>query len=248
MSSRNAEAVPGKAPTGIAGFDEIARGGVPRGRTTLVLGTPGSGKTVFALQTLVNAARERDEAGIFVAFEENSRQIMANAATFGWDLEELASRKLFFLDAYLSPEVLQSGAFDIAGMLAGLEAKAAEMNARRVVFDGVDVLLSLLDDPAAERREVYRLHEWLVRNELTGIITSKSSFQQPLATDRWSFMQFMADCVVLLHHRIVDRVALRGVRILKYRGSAFSANEHPLVIGPMGSTWRRSGRTSSPSR
>jgi circadian clock protein KaiC len=224
----------GKMPTGITGFDEIARGGIPTGRTTLVIGAPGAGKTVFALQSLVNGARERDEAGIFVAFEENSRQIMANAATFGWDLQELASQKLFFLDAYLSPDVVQSGGFDVAGMLAALKAKAAEMDARRVVFDGIDVLLSLLPSRAAQRREVYRIHEWLVSNELTGIITSKSSFRNPLGMDRWSFMQFMADCVVLLHHRIVDRVALRGVRIMKYRGSAFSANEHPLVIGPTG--------------
>jgi circadian clock protein KaiC len=210
-----------KMPTGIRGFDEIARGGLPAGRTTLVIGTPGAGKTVFALQNLVNGARERDEAGIFVAFEENSKQIIANASAFGWDLEELSKRKLFFLDAYLSPAVMQAGTFDIAGMLAALAKKAADLKARRIVFDGIDVLLSLLDDRAAERREVYRLHEWLVHND-------------PFDSERWSFMQFMADCVVQLHHRVVDRVSLRGVRILKYRGSGFAANEHPLVIGDHG--------------
>jgi circadian clock protein KaiC len=223
-----------KVPTGIRGFDEISRGGLPEGRTTLVLGSPGAGKTVFALQSLVNGAREHDEAGIFVAFEENSKQIRANASAFGWNLDQLAEEKLFFLDAYLSPVVMQAGTFDIAGILAALEAKAAELNARRIVFDGIDMLLSLLDDPAAERREVYRLHEWLVRNDLTGIITAKTTYSDPFNSERWSFMQFMADCVVLLHHRIVDRVSLRGARILKYRGSSFAANEHPLVIGDFG--------------
>jgi circadian clock protein KaiC len=104
--------VPGterKAQTGITGFDEVTRGGLPRGRTTLLIGTPGAGKTVFALQSLVSGARDQDEAGIFVAFEENSKQIIANAATFGWDLPELESKKVFFLDAHLSPEVLQAG-------------------------------------------------------------------------------------------------------------------------------------------
>ncbi|MHB2034264.1 MAG: ATPase domain-containing protein, partial [Gemmatimonadaceae bacterium] len=91
--------------TGIEGFDEITHGGLPRGRTTLLLGGPGCGKTVFALQTLVNGARQSKEAGIFVAFEESSRQIVANAATFGWDLPALVKKKLFFLDARLSPEV-----------------------------------------------------------------------------------------------------------------------------------------------
>jgi circadian clock protein KaiC len=223
-----------KAMTGIAGFDEISRGGLPRGRTTLVIGTPGAGKTVFALQSLVTGAREYGEAGIFVAFEESSRQILDNAGTFGWDLPELESRQVFFLDAHLSPEVLQSGGFDIAGMLATLSHKVRSMNARRVVFDGIDVLLTLLDDPVAERREMYRLREWLLEHDLTGIITAKSGFRDPLTVERWGFMQFIADAVVLLHHRVMDRVSLRGVRILKYRGSPFAANEHPLVIGPHG--------------
>ena len=78
-----------KAPTRIQGFDEITGGGLPRGRTTLFMGGPGSGKTVFALQTLVNAARHADEAGIFVAFEESAKQLTTNAATFGWDLAAL---------------------------------------------------------------------------------------------------------------------------------------------------------------
>src|SRR5947209_8146222 len=98
-----------KAPTGIEGFDEITRGGLPRSRTTLVMGGPGSGKTVFALQTLVHAGRRRSEPGIFVAFEENSRQIIANARTFGWDLPALEKDRLFFLDARLHPDVIKTG-------------------------------------------------------------------------------------------------------------------------------------------
>lgn len=223
-----------KAPTGIVGFDEISRGGVPSGRTTLVIGTPGAGKTVFALQTLVNGAMEYGEAGVFVAFEENSQQIIANGGAFGWDLPGLQENKLFFLDAYLSPAIIQSGGFDLAGMLAGLEDRVRDMNAKRIVFDGLDVMLNLLDDPVAERREIYRIHEWLMELGLTGVITAKSSFRDPFSTAPWNFLQFMADCVVVLHHRVVDRVALRGARIVKFRGSPFSANEFPLVIGQSG--------------
>jgi circadian clock protein KaiC len=72
--------------TGIQGFEEITDGGLPRERTTLVMGGPGCGKTVFALQALVNGAQQAHEAGVFVAFEESTSQIVANAATFGWDL------------------------------------------------------------------------------------------------------------------------------------------------------------------
>jgi circadian clock protein KaiC len=219
-----------KSPTGIPGFDEITRGGLPCGRVTLLLGGPGTGKTVFALQTLVNGARAYREPGIFVAFEENTRQIVANASTFGWDIPALERERLFFLDARLSPLVVQSGDFDLSGMLAGLAEKVREMGAKRIVFDGIDVLLSLLDDPAAERREMYRLSDWLRENDLTGIISGKAIDREAPALDGYGFMQFMVDAVVLFQHRLTDRVSLRTLRVLKYRGTGFSENEYPLVI------------------
>ena len=223
-----------KAATGIPGIDAITRGGLPESRTTLILGGPGAGKTVLALETLVNAARLHHEPGIFVAFEESSRQIIANAATFGWDLPSLEREQLFFLDARVSPTTVQSGDFDITLMLAGLEAKASEMGARRIVLDGLDVLLALLDDPVRERQEVYRLHDWLQRSGLTAVITGKAIDIDRHGAERYAFMQFMVDAVILLHHRMVDRVSLRGLRVAKYRGSGFDEGEFPMVISPTG--------------
>src|SRR5580700_8412852 len=127
-----------KIATGIHGFDELSHGGLPRNRICLLKGGAGSGKTVFALQCLVNAARERDEPGIFVAFEESPQRIIGNAATFDWDLPALVKSKLFFMDANLSPEVVRSGEFDLRGMLAMLKAKKDAMGARWIVFDGID--------------------------------------------------------------------------------------------------------------
>src|SRR5215208_4324696 len=149
------EAAIQKSPTGIEGFDEMTGGGLPSDRTSLILGSPGAGKTVFALECLVNGAKNHREPGIFVAFEESSRQIMANAATFGWDLPALERDELFFLDARLTPTVVQAGDFDLNAMLAGLEAKAKAMGAKRIVFDGIDILITLLGDPAKERQELY---------------------------------------------------------------------------------------------
>jgi RecA-superfamily ATPases implicated in signal transduction len=104
-------------------------------------------KNRFALQTLVNGARQFGEPGIFVAFEENSRHILANAASFGWNLPKLEKKQLFFFDAKMGPDVIKAGEFDLSGMLAGIKAEADARGARRIVFDAVDVLLSLLDDP-----------------------------------------------------------------------------------------------------
>jgi circadian clock protein KaiC len=230
-----------KIPTGIEGFDEITGGGLPRSQTTLVIGGPGSGKTVFALQTLVNGARQWGEPGIFVAFEENARQVVANAASFGWGLPEMEKEgKVFFLEARLSADVVQSGTFDLLALLASLKAKAAEMGAKRIVFDSLDALLTLLNDPMAERREIYRIRDWLSRSGLSGIITAKVEAGDPLLSEHFGFLQFMADCVVLLHHHIAERVSLRELRVVKYRGSYFAEAEFPMAFGPGGvevSSW-----------
>jgi circadian clock protein KaiC len=222
-----------KTPTGIPGFDEMTNGGIPKGRTTLIQGGAGSGKTVFALQMLVNGARLFGEPGIFVAFEENSRQIIANAATFGWDLPALEMEKLFFLDARMSPDMVMSGDFDLNGMLASIASKSQEMGATTVVFDSIDVLLNLLADPVAERQELYRVRDWLSETSLTGIITQRTGHDQTSSLT-YDFMQFMADCVVVLYHHLMDRVSLREARVIKYRGSSFWENEFPMIIGPQG--------------
>lgn len=222
-----------KLRTGIEGFDQITLGGLPKGRTTLIMGEPGSGKTVFALQSLVNGARLYNEPGIFVALEENSRQIVNNASTFGWDIPLLEKNDLFFLDAKIAPNVVTSGDFELSGMLAGIKGKAERMGAKRIVFDGIDVLLSLLNDPSKERSQLYYLQNWLSESGLTGIITGKME-QGNSTLGRYGFMQFMVDCSILFHHRIVDRVSLREMRVAKYRGSGFAENEFSMCIGSSG--------------
>jgi circadian clock protein KaiC len=241
MKTQSPKAAVTKMLTGIQGFDEITDGGLPRGRTTLVKGGPGCGKTVFALQSLVNGARRTNEAGIFVAFEESTRQIVANAATFGWDLPALEKKKLFFLDAQLSPEVVKAGEFDLIGMLALLQVKAEETYATRIVFDGIDVLLSLLDDRAAERREIYRIRDWLSKTGLTGIITQKVGESE--TDQRYSFLQFMVDCVVMLRHQVTDGSAFRNLRVVKYRGSGFSGDEFPISLTAEGMRLTNRGPT-----
>src|ERR1700738_1650674 len=141
-----------KAPSGIIGFDESTGGGLPLGRTTLVIGGPGSGKTIFALQYLVNGARSFGESGIFVAFEETSKRVTANAESFNWQLPQLRRKKqLLFIDAQPNFDLVQTGDFDLCGMLAGLGLQAKQMKAKRIVFDALDIVLGLLPDFSARR-------------------------------------------------------------------------------------------------
>ena len=234
MSDKSMAEVLEKIPSGIEGFDDITGGGLPSRRTTLLMGGPGCGKTVVALQILVNAAQSGGAPGIFVAFEEGARRVAANGTAFGWNMPELEKKRLFFVDAALRSDVVKSGAFDLSGLLAGLAAKAREMRAKIVVFDAIDVLLGLLDDLAAERRELHRIHEWLQQEELTGVLTMKIEDDQTSSPPRYGFLPFMADCTVLLSQRVADRVTVRSIRVVKYRGSAHVLNEVPFVIGPQG--------------
>lgn len=225
-----------KAPTGISGFDQITGGGLPRARTTLVVGGPGSGKTILSLQFLVHGVQECREPGIFVAFEETSERIVANAHSFGWKIAGAGRRKLFFVNAQPSPDLVQSGTFDLGGMLAALEAQIKQMKASRIVFDALDIVLALLPDASTRQREAYRLHDWLLAHELTAVITAKADADEtsPFSQQPSGFMQFMVDCAVILHHGVASGMSQRSVRVQKYRGSSFDENEAAFLIGSRG--------------
>ena len=252
MKSRQSSMVASaKAPTGIFGFDEITRGGLPHGRTTLVTGGAGCGKTIFAMQFLVHGVRQCKEPGIFVAFEESPQRIIANFKTFGWQLETLIPKMLFFMDAQLTTDFLQAGDFDLSGMLASLGSLAKTMRARRIVLDALDVILAHLPDAVSRRREVYRIHDWLLSSGLTGVITAKSASDDKdiHGVQPFGFVQFMVDCAVELNHRMIYGVSQRNLRVQKYRGSSFDENESPFVISKDGfdvSTARPLVRTGMP--
>ncbi|MGM0575058.1 MAG: RAD55 family ATPase [Myxococcota bacterium] len=166
--------LPERASTSVPGLDSLARGGLPVGRTYLVSGGPGTGKTLLALQVLAGAAR-RGEPGIFVAFEEDSARLRANVASFGWGLEDLmADRRLLFVDADVSDAVLSDHRVDLLGLTARLEGLTEAIGARWVALDGLDVLLQVLPDAGARRREVHRLDRWLHDSGVTGLLSAKA--------------------------------------------------------------------------
>jgi circadian clock protein KaiC len=233
MNKKNKPAGPVKHRTGIAGFDRITGGGLPDNRTTLVIGGPGSGKTVFALQALVSGAQE-GQPGLFVSFDEQPRRLIEDGGAFGWNLSELEKERLIFLDARLRPGTVKAGHFDLTGMLAGLKAVASELGAKRVVLDSFDVLLTLLDDRLAELQEVFRLRDWLFENNLTAIVTATLNAHEPRSAQRQALLQMIADCTVSMDFRLTDRAASRHLRVVKYRGSGFVEDEFPYAIGRTG--------------
>lgn len=222
-----------KRLTGLPGFDQISGGGLPCGRATVVIGVAGTGKTVFSLQTLVNAAR-RGEPGIFVTFEEDADSILLNAAPFGWGLPALLQNGLQIFNANLSPDVVQAGDFDVGGLLSAVGALVKRSKARWIVFDAIDVLLSLLDSAASRRRELFRIQAWLKANALTCIITLKEDADAGAEAASRESLSYVADCVVHLQRWTNRAVSSRTMQISKYRGSTHSDNGVPYWIGPTG--------------
>ncbi len=225
-----------KCPTGISGFDAITKGGLPRNAVTLVLGGPGSGKTLFALEFLAHGASDFGEPGIFVAFEEKTVKILANASGFGWGLPALVeSNKIHFFDARLEPDTILAGEFDLAGMLAMLTSVAKKIGAKRIVFDALDIFLDWLDDPALQRKEMWRLNAWMEESGLAAIVTLKVEGAQPEQTPAtYSWLQFVTDTVVLLRQEMSRHFSERLLKILKYRGSDHVGSNCALVIAQDG--------------
>ena len=219
-----------KKITGIAGFDEISEGGLPQGRIGIVVGEPGAGKTVFALQTLVNRALLLGEGGLFVNFEEPSERVIGNAESFDWDIHSLTPAKIRFLDGRLPLDTEHAGEFDLNGLLAQAKVLMQEVGATTIVFDGVDMLLSLLPDEARERREIRRIDQWLLDNNLSCILSVKSFNGNERERSRHEFLHYVADCVTELSGTLYAATHARSLRIAKYRGSGYAANAFPAVI------------------
>lgn len=224
-----------KATSHISGFDEILYGGLPEGRTTLIEGGPGTGKSILALEFLYRGALA-GQSGIFVAFEERASAVRRNALTLGWDLEALEKAgKLSVIEARLDPETVVSGDFNLKALLAIIEGQSKAIGAKRIVFDALDVLMRLFDSPARERSEMYSLHEWLLDHEMTAILTVKASEGNSLfGRYGYEFIEFMADCVIRLIQRPGEWVSTRELQVIKYRGSDSGRNRYPFVIQPGG--------------
>lgn len=220
-----------KAPTGIRGLDEVLLGGLPRGRATLVGGGPGTGKTLLGLEFLCRGALA-GEPGLLVSFEEGADEIRRNARTLGWDIdafERAGSLVLLNLDPPIRAQ--QTGDFDLGGLLAILDGRIRDAGIRRVLIDAVDVLLRVFQDPRREEDELILMHDRLVGQDQTVVVTVKASGD---ALETLHRLEYLADCVLRLDHRVVGQVSTRRLRVLKYRGSGFLSNEYPYVISEAG--------------
>ena len=224
-----------KTPTGIPGLDEVLLGGLPTGRPTLICGYAGCGKTLLGMTFLVNGATAFDEPGVFVSFEETSRDLSENVSSLGFDVPGLIAAKHLAIDHVRIDrnEIEENGEYDLEGLFIRLGYAVDQIGAKRVVLDTLEALFSSLGDETILRAELRRLFGWLKDRGLTAIVTAERG-QDTLT--RNGLEEYVSDCVILLDNRVQDQVTTRRLRIVKFRGSAHGTNEYPFLLDEQGIT------------
>jgi len=224
-----------KSRTGIRGLDEITGGGLPQGRPTLVCGGPGCGKTLFAAEFLVRGAMEFDEPGVFMVFEETARDLTANLASLGFDLDRLVAENRIHIDHVRveRSEIEETGEYDLEGLFVRLAHAIRKVGAKRVALDTIETLFSGFANPAILRSEIKRLFHWLKDQGVTAVITGERGER---SLTRHGLEEYVSDCVIVLDHRVENQISTRRLRIVKYRGSTHGTNEYPFLIDEAGFT------------
>jgi circadian clock protein KaiC len=222
-----------KAPTGITGLDEVTLGGLPRGRATLICGGAGCGKTMLAVEFLVNGVRDYGEPGVFVAFEETRDELVVNSASLDFDLGKLVRQGKLAIDhVHIDPnEIAETGDYDLEGLFIRLKYAIESVGAKRVVLDTIETLFSGFSNTALLRAEIRRLFQFLKSFGITAIVTGERGEN---SLTRFGLEEYVADCVILLDHRVMDQITTRRMRIVKYRGSSHGTNEYPFIIDEQG--------------
>ena len=223
-----------KERTGIPGFDEITRGGLPAGRPTLVCGSAGAGKTLFAMEFLVRGTMHFDEPGVFMSFEETDEELAKNVASLGFDLKQLISDKKLLLDYVFieRSEIEETGEYNLEGLFLRLGHAIDTIGAKRIVLDTLEALFSALPNEAIIRAELRRLFRWLKDKGVTAVITCERGAEGRLT--RYGLEEYVADCVILLDNRVESQISTRRMRIIKYRGTSHGTNEYPFLIDENG--------------
>ena len=221
-----------KCPTGIKGFDEIMEGGLPKNRTTLVSGSAGSGKTLLGIDFLINGVTQFKEPGVFMSFEETEDELYTDVASLNLDLQGLVSQnKILIEHVILERKDIQETDFNLEGLFVRLEHAIDSIGAKRVVLDSIESIFAGIIDGGILRLEIKRLFRWLKDKQVTAIVTGEPAQEN---YTRHGLEQYISDCIILLDNRVNQQIAIRRIRIVKYRGSKHGTNEYPFVIDKNG--------------
>ena len=235
-----------RVPTGIEGLDEMIEGGFPRGRTTLLSGGCGTGKSIFALQYLYRGAVDYNEPGVYVTIDERPEITRQDMLRFGWDIAALEEQgKLIMLDLTGTKIGVQSGekyslssALDIDRLVLKIMQTAGEIGARRLVIDSLPALGFHLKDEAEVRNMILKLTYMIRKSDLTAILISEVPEQTigsgPMLFSKYGVEEYVADSVILLHYLGMGTDTNRTLYVRKMRGTKHIEDIIPLHITEQG--------------
>jgi circadian clock protein KaiC len=223
-----------KLATGIPGFDQVTEGGLPKGRTTVVAGTAGSGKTILAAQFLAKGILDYDEPGVFVTFEEAPHDIRRNIISLDWDAAAWeAAGTWAFVDAspQLGEDVVFSGQYDLGALIARIRNAVQRIGAKRVVLDSLGAVFTRFNDTSIVRRELFRIASSLRAMGVTAVMTAERRDEYG-DISRFGAEEFVADNVIILRNVLEGEKRRRTLEILKFRGTNHHKGEYPYTILP----------------
>jgi KaiC/GvpD/RAD55 family RecA-like ATPase len=235
-----------RVKTGINGFDELIEGGLPEGRSFLISGGTGTGKTIFAMQFLVNGAKG-NEPGVYLTLDERPELIREDMLRFGWNLRQLEEEGLLkVVDGTMAKLGIPSDeefslpatGFDLDKLLLELMRAIKKIKAKRVVIDSIPALGLNFDSEHDIRRAVLKMVYLLSRAGVTTMFTTEIN-EDSKQLGKYGVEEFVSDGVIVLHYMGVSTQSNRTLHIRKMRATKHSEDLHPLKISDSGIVIRR---------
>ncbi|MFH1056662.1 MAG: ATPase domain-containing protein [Candidatus Micrarchaeota archaeon] len=231
-----------RVKTGVKGLDELIEGGFQRGRTILVSGATGTGKSIFGMQFIYKGAEDYNEPGVFVTFDENPNKIREDMLRFGWNIkEEEKKEKMAIVDGTSaragSPSdeeyTLVSG-LDFNRLLVEIAGVIRKIGAKRLVIDSIPAMGQLLEKEGDIRRNILKLAFTVSKAGVTTILTSEIEEQDIkgglFKFSKYGVEEYVADGVILLNMLSMGSMESRTMYIRKMRGTKQSLTIHPVTI------------------
>jgi len=229
----NGSDMTGRLVTGISGFDQIALGGLPSGRTTLVTGSTGSGKTLFAVEFLARGILRAGEPGVFVTFEETPDDLRRNWASLGFPVRQWEREgKWAFVDASAGfQEAPVIGSYDFGALAARIGHAARQVSAARISVDSLDAVFTRFAGAALVRHELARIAGTLEDAGVTSVITAERAGEDGRIS-RYGVEEFVVDNVVVLRNVLDHERRRRTIEIVKMRGAPHRTGQWLFTIDP----------------
>ena len=236
-----------RIPSGLNGLDALIEGGFPEGRTTLISGGCGTGKTIFCTQYLYNGATKYKEPGIYVTLDERPELIRQDMLRFGWDIRKLEEDGLLqIIDGSLAKVGIPSEeefsmpatGFDIDKLLLEIMRTAKRIGAKRLVIDSIPALGMNFENESEIRNAILKLSYLLMRIGITTLVTSEVS-EGENKFGKYGIEEYVVDGVIVLHYMGIGTRSNRTLHIRKMRATKHSEDLHPIEITPKGMTIKK---------